>query len=222
MKRRGRLVTFEGIEGSGKSTQISLLAERIRSTGREPVLVREPGGTELGEAIRAVLLAPAEEGIEANAELLLYLAARAQLVARRIAPELDRGAIVLADRFGDASVAYQGGGRGLGLDRVRRLVGFATFGLTPDRTYLLDLPAAAGLSRVRARGRRLDRMEGEGIGFHERVRRAYRAIAAAEPDRVRRLKATDPPETIAARIWRDLRPRLESRGAETSRRRRKE
>jgi dTMP kinase len=208
-RRAGRLITFEGIEGCGKSTQANLLAGWLREQGWSVVEVREPGGTDLGEALRPILLRHAREAIERRAELFLYLAARSQLVARIMEPALAAGKIVVADRFGDASVAYQGGGRELGLERVRSLVRFATGGLVPDRTYLLDLSVMTSLARVRARGE-LDRLEGEGIAFHRQVRSAYRKIAEAEPERVRLLRAARPRERIAESVRRDLAALLRS------------
>jgi dTMP kinase len=199
----GLFLTFEGIEGSGKSSQIARLTAWLRVRGLPVMVVREPGGTRLGEALRRILLAPSAEGITGRAELFLYLASRAQLVAQEIRPALDRGWIVIADRFGDASVAYQGGGRRLGEQPVRNLVRFATGGLRPTRTYLLDLPPEAGLARVRLRGAP-DRLEGEALAFHRAVRASYRRIAKAEPRRVLLLRGDEPPERIAVRIQRDL------------------
>lgn len=209
-RRTGRLITFEGIEGCGKSTQAGLLAAWLRERGCDLLEVREPGGTDLGEALRTLLLRHTPEAVDPRAELFLYLAARSQLVARLIEPALAAGKIVLADRFGDASVAYQGGGRDLGLARVRSLVRFATGGLVPDRTYLLDLSPVTSLKRVRARGG-LDRLEGESLAFHRSVRAAYCSIAEAEPQRVRLLRGAQPPERIAERIRRDLMPLLRSK-----------
>lgn len=200
---RGLFITFEGIEGSGKTTQIQLLGEYLRETGREVMIVREPGGTDLGEALRGLLLAVDSEGIDPRAELFLYLASRAQLVARRIVPALEGGTIVLADRYGDASVAYQGAGRRLGTEEVRALVRFATSGLTPDRTYLFDLLPEESLARVRSRGT-VDRLEAELLPFHKKVRAAYRAIARAEPDRVHVIDGSATIDPIASVIRRDI------------------
>ncbi len=201
--RTGVLVTFEGIEGSGKSTQLARLADRLSSSGYPVEVVREPGGTALGESLRSILLSCDEEGIDPRAELLLYLASRAQLVARVVRPALRAGRIVLADRFGDASIAYQGGGRALGVRRVRSLVRFATGGLLPTRTYLIDLPVATSLARVRSRGS-LDRLEREQIAFHAAVRSAYLEIARSEPERVHVIRGTDAIEKIGDRIASDL------------------
>ncbi len=200
---RGLFLSFEGIEGSGKSTQIERLASWIREQGRAALVVREPGGTALGERLREVLLERASEPIDPKSELLLYLASRAQLVSRVIRPALAQGDIVLADRFGDASVAYQGGGRGLDAARVRSLVRFATGGIQPHRTYLLDLDPGTSLARVRSRGAALDRLEGEALAFHRAVRAAYRRIAVADPSRVLVLRAGDPADRVAERIRRD-------------------
>jgi len=204
-RRRGLLVTFEGIEGSGKSTQLAHLAAALRSEGYGVEVVREPGGTGLGEALRDLLLSYDEEAVDARAELFLYLAARAQLVAHVMRPALAEGRIVLADRYGDASVAYQGGGRSLGVPRVRSMVRFATAGLTPDRTYLLDLSPETSLRRVRSRGA-LDRLERERIGFHRSVRRTYLEIARSDPKRFRVIKAQDSISRIEKRIRDDLAP----------------
>lgn len=205
----GVLITFEGIEGSGKSTQLAALAERLKKDGYAVTVVREPGGTELGEALRSILLEFEAEPIDPRAELLLYLASRAQLIARVVRPALSDGRIVLADRFGDASVAYQGGGRALGPSKVRALVQFATGGLRPARTYLLDLPPRVSLVRAQSRGG-LDRLERERIDFHRTVRRTYLEIARAEPERVRVIRGSGPIEKIGERIASDLIPLLQS------------
>lgn len=170
--------SFEGIDGSGKSTQAKLLAEAFRHSGQEVVEVREPGGTSLGEAIRSLLLDPGRE-IDERAELLLFSAARAQLVAQVIRPALSRGAIVIADRFFDSSTAYQGGGRGVASPEfLATLHRFATTDLAPRRTYLIDVPLAVAFRR---RGERVqDRMEGGGEDFFKRVRDSYLSLASLE------------------------------------------
>lgn len=210
--RSGIFLTFEGIEGTGKSTQIARISAWLREQGRDVLVVREPGGTDLGEALRGILLTPVHEGIAPRAELFLYLASRAQLVAQKIRPALAAGRIVIADRYGDASIAYQGGGRTLGEDRVRSLVDFATGGLRPDRTYLLDLAPEASLARVRSRGTP-DRLEGEALIFHRRVRAAYRRLARTEPGRILLLRGEEPIDAITDRIRRDLTKILTSRPA---------
>ena len=181
----GVLISFEGTEGAGKTTQLDLLEASLRARGQQVLRVREPGGSALGERIRSILLDRGEVGMEPWAELCLYVASRAQLVAERIRPALAAGQIVLADRFGDASVAYQGGGRGLGARRVALLNDWATGGLRPERVFLFDLEPKVGLERIRAaRGiQSFDRLEAEALDFHRRVRRAYRALARREPKR---------------------------------------
>lgn len=195
----GRLITFEGGEGTGKSTQIGLLAERLRRTGRVVVTLREPGGTAVGEAVRAVLLDTEHVTMSARAELLLYAAARAQLVEEVIVPALARGEVVLCDRYRDSSTAYQGHARGLALDMVRELNHAATGGLVPDLTILLDIDPSVGLQRA-TKSAAADRLESEDLAFHERVREGFLAIAESEPGRVKVVDAALTPEEIAERI----------------------
>lgn len=197
---RGKLITLEGGEGAGKSTLLAGLQKHLRAQGVELVQTREPGGTPLGEAVRAIVLDPAHRDMCAEAELLLMFASRAQLVRECIEPALAAGQWVLCDRFTDASYAYQGGGRGVPNERIATLEQWATGGLTPDLTLLLDLPVATGRARAAGRGE-ADRIEVEGDTFFERVRAAYRARAAAEPTRFRLIDATlTPPEVLAAAI----------------------
>lgn len=201
----GTFLTFEGIEGSGKSTQARRLAERLRGSGAEVVLTREPGGTPLGERLRALLLA-AESPVLPETELLLYAADRAQHVAETILPALSRGAVVVCDRFLDATLAYQGVARGLGTEAVLRLHARPPLNLRPHRTLLLDLDPEEALSRARARdaarggSREEGRFEAEPLRFHRRVREGYLAIAAAEPSRVRVVLASGTEEAVAARV----------------------
>jgi dTMP kinase len=197
----GRLIAFEGVEGAGKSTQLELL--RLALVGRagpagtrEVVVTREPGGTPVGERVRALLLDPAVE-LHPRTEALLFAAARAELVERVIRPALERGAVVLCDRYLDSSLAYQGGARGLGLGPVEEVNRFATGGLLPDLVVLLDLDPADGLRR-RARGR--DRIEAQDLGFHRRVRDAFRGLAAADPERFAVVDAAAPVPEVAARV----------------------
>lgn len=198
MTVRGKLISLEGGEGAGKSTAMEFLAERIAARGVELVRVREPGGTPAGEAIRSVLLDPDFKGLDANTELLLMFASRAQLVAQIVKPALERGAFVLADRFTDASFAYQGGGRGIDeafiAELERRVVG-----LKPDLSLLLDLPVEAGLARARKRGPQ-DRIETESSTFFERVRSAYRERAGREPERWRIVDASQPIDAVLAQL----------------------
>jgi len=195
---RGFLVTFEGGEGSGKSTQIERLAAFLRAEGHEVVTAREPGTTEVGEAVREILLRTAPERLSAAAELALFLAARAELVAEVVRPALAAGTVVLLDRYGDSSVAYQGHGRGLDPERVGELSAFVTGGLVPDLTVLIDVPVEA--SAARARERAPDRIERAGTAFHRRVRDGYRKLALNEPERFVVLDGTGSIETVQSAI----------------------
>jgi len=190
--RSGRLITIEGLDGAGKSTLASALAEELRRRGAEVELLREPGGVEASERIRALVQDPALE-ILPRAEALLYAAARAQLVKELLAPLLERGSLVLLDRFVDSSLAYQGGGRSLGVEQVRAVNAFATDAIAPDRTLLLRVDPAVGRERQRGRGHGSDRLEREAEAFFARVAEAYEQIAAAEPERVRVLDAARAP-----------------------------
>ena len=189
-------LTVEGIEGCGKSTQARRLAEAI---GPKALLTVEPGATELGVAIRTLLLEQRSREVSPLAELLLFFADRAQHVHEVVRPALAAGRIVISDRYADSTTAYQGYGRGLSLDLIRTLTAHATGGLVPDLTLLLDLPVAAGLARARRRGL-ADRMESEEIGFHERVRQGYLKLAAEEPARWVVIDATGSEDEVAARI----------------------
>jgi dTMP kinase len=194
MSAPGLFISIEGGEGAGKSTVIAALQESLAASGREVVLTREPGGTPEGEAIRALLLDPANQ-LAPETELLLMFASRAQLVRRVIRPALARGAVVVADRFTDASFAYQGGGRGLDMGRIAELERWAA-GIKPDFTLLLDVGVAQGLARARARGGEPDRIEREREDFFERVRAVYLARAAAEPTRFRVVDASQPVQDV--------------------------
>jgi len=197
---RGRFISLEGGEGAGKSTLLAGLREHIAGRGVTLVLTREPGGTAVGEAVRALVLDPAARGMAAETELLLMFASRAQLVREVIAPALSAGQWVLCDRYVDASYAYQGGGRGQPVARIAELECWACAGLVPDLTLLLDLPVATGRARAAGRGE-ADRIEIEADAFFERVRASYRARAAAEPARFRVLDAgRTPGEVLHAAI----------------------
>lgn len=203
---RGRFVTLEGLEGVGKSTNGASLAEALRAAGHRVLTTREPGGTPLGERLRALVL---ESGgtMRAETELLLMSASRVEHVAEVIEPALARGEWVLCDRFLDASVAYQGGGRGLGMAFVARLHAELGVTLSPDLTFLLDMPVGGSLDRMRARGRP-DRIEREGEAFFERARDAYLARAAADPERVVIVDAARPLDEVWASIVAALAERL--------------
>ncbi|HET8899744.1 MAG TPA: dTMP kinase [Rhodanobacteraceae bacterium] len=204
-----RLITLEGGEGAGKSTLLAGLQQLIVAHGIQPVLTREPGGTGLGEAVRALVLNPAHPQLCAESELLLMFASRAQLVREVIRPALAAGRWVLCDRFTDASYAYQGGGRGQPVERIAELERWAADGLKPDLTLLLDLDVDAGRARAAGRGE-ADRIEVEADGFFERVRATYRARAAAEPSRFRLLDASAAPAAVLAQAAQALAPLFEA------------
>lgn len=193
--RRGKFISLEGGEGAGKSTLLAGLREHLAAQGIDLRLTREPGGTALGESVRAIVLDPARHGMCAESELLLMFAARAQLVREVIEPALAAGQWVLCDRYVDASYAYQGGGRGQPAARIAELERWACDGLKPDLTLLLDLPVATGRARAAGRGD-ADRIEVEADAFFERVRAAYRARAAAEPARFHVIDAGQPPDRV--------------------------
>ena len=195
----GLFITLEGPEGAGKSTNREYLAERLRAEGIEVVLTREPGGTPLAERIREVLLTPGEEPMNADTELLLVFAARAQHLAEVIRPALARGAVVLCDRFTDATYAYQGGGRGLSQERIASLETFVQGSLRPDLTLIFDLPIEVGMARASARGR-LDRFEQEGRTFFDAVRSTYLKRAEAEPARYRLVDAAQSLENVQLQL----------------------
>ena len=188
-------MTIEGIDGAGKTTLAAGLADALRERGIDAEALREPGGVELSERVRALVQDPALE-VDPRTEALLYAAARAQLVAERVRPALAEGRWVLLDRFVDSSLAYQGAGRGLGIDAVRAINEFGTGGLTPDRTLLLRIDPAAGRARAEGRGAAPDRLEREADTFFAEVARCYDELAAAEPDRIRVLDATCAPEEL--------------------------
>lgn len=207
-RRRGVFIVLEGPEGAGKSTQIGLLASRLAALGRECVLTREPGGTRAGDAIRHVLLDPAQR-IAPLAEFLLYSASRAQLVEEVIAPALRAGNDVISDRFTGASVAYQGHGRGVELDLIDLLNARVSQGLTPDLTVLLDIDPATGLDRAAARSSH-DRLEAESLEFHVRVRAGFVSQAQTRPDWLLVDGAADK-ASVAANIWRAVEPLVTQR-----------
>ncbi|MFC5437601.1 dTMP kinase [Rhodanobacter umsongensis] len=192
---RGKFISLEGGEGAGKSTLLAGLRDCIQQRGIALVQTREPGGTAAGEAVRAIVLDPAQRGLAAETELLLMFASRAQLVREVIEPALRAGQWVLCDRYADASYAYQGGGRGQPMERIAELERWACAGVVPDLTLLLDLPVATGRARAAGRGD-ADRIEAEADAFFERARAVYRERAVAEPDRFRVIDASQSPAAV--------------------------
>jgi dTMP kinase len=203
----GLFVTFEGGEGSGKSTQMARLEERLRRSGFDPLLVREPGGTKLAESIRGLLLDPGAP-VGAVTEALLMVAARSDLVANRLRPALESGRIVLCDRYTDSTLAYQGGGRGLDGGMLASWNRAATGGLVPDLTLLFDLEPELGLARRAAAHGSANRIDLESEAFHSRVRERYLQIARAEPTRFTVLDADRPAPELAERVWSAVAARL--------------
>jgi len=205
---KGLFITFEGPDGSGKTTQMRRLVERLQAKGESVVVTREPGGTPIGDRIRELLLSPDHKEMEDQTEVLLYAASRAQHVREVIVPALEAGNIVVCDRFVDASIAYQGYGLGLKPETVADINRFATGGLQPDRTYLLDIPVSVSRERLLLRagaagGAALDRIEQKESAYHERVREGFLLIASNEPQRVLRIDADQGVDDIAAIIGAD-------------------
>ena len=192
-------ITFEGPEGSGKSTQLPQLAQFLEEKGLSVVRTREPGGTKIGDQIREVLVRMDNIELHPRTEILLFLAARAQLVEELIIPSLQQGKIILCDRYGDSTLAYQGYGHGLDLDTLRAMLHFATGGLKPDLTILLDVDVMTGLKRkkIKEEWNRLDAFE---LSFHERVRAGYHILAGQEPERWKIVDATQNPEQVHTEI----------------------
>ncbi|MBX5479471.1 MAG: dTMP kinase [Pyrinomonas methylaliphatogenes] len=212
---RGVFITFEGIDGSGKSTHLRLLASELRLRGYNLVTTREPGGTPLGARLRDLLLR-GEEQVDPLAELLLYAADRAQHVRTLVRPALETGHIVLSDRYADATVAYQGAGRGFPSDLIADIVRIGTDGLMPDLTLVFDVSVAVAHARMRKRNgieKEEDRFEREEVEFHTRVRDAYRQLAAQEPARVRLIDASGSIEETHARVIEIVLPFLEENAA---------
>ncbi len=207
---RGLLITFEGGEGCGKSTQIHRLAERLKREGATVQQTREPGGTELGEAIRDLLQHNrAGHGMCAESELLLFAASRAQIVRERILPALERGEVVLCDRFLDSTSVYQGVARAIDPIEVAAINQFATAGLLPDLTLLIDLDPEVGLQRAREdRAAPLDRMEQEALAFHQEVRRGYLELAAIDQERIHVLDGIQDVDSLEDEIWKAVESRL--------------
>ncbi len=205
MKPRGIFITFEGMDGSGKTTQMHRLAERLRSMGRTVTETVEPGGPPISQKIRRILLDSANQELSPTTEILLYFASRAQNVDQWILPALGRGEIVLSDRFTDSSLVYQGVGRGLGIPTVNDLERIACRGLKPDLTILVDVDAEASLARARSRNQAEPhcetRMDDQAIEFHLKVHQAYRALAAAEPERVKLVDGRTGMDEIEREVW---------------------
>jgi dTMP kinase len=210
MTGRGRFITFEGPEGSGKSTQLRLLAEHLRKAGQDVLETQEPGGTPIGIQIRHVLLDAKNRELCPTAELLLMFASRAQNVDELILPALSAGRTVLSDRFTDSTLVYQGVGRALGAEVVYELDRIACRGLIPDLTLVIDIDAETGLARARQRGAGTGgsetRIEEQDVGFHRRVREAYRQLAADESRRVRLIDGSQTREAVAEQVWQAVKP----------------
>lgn len=209
MPARGLFVSFEGSEGCGKSTQIQLLKTRLEELGQTAEFTREPGGTALGEAVRHLLqFAPEGEGMCPESELLLFAASRAQLVREKLAPILESGTHVLADRFLDSTTVYQGMARGLDLESVTRINHFAVGESVPDVTFVLDIDAEVALKRARSNSKQRDRMESEPMEFYQLVREGYLKLAQEGGERFVLLNAEDSIESLGEKIWEVLRPKL--------------
>ena len=201
-------ITFEGTEGSGKTTQINHLANKLSDACYSVQNTREPGGSNIGDQIREILLSTANEKLSATSELLLYAASRAQHVREIIVPALKNGKIVISDRFSDATVAYQGYGRNLDLVLINHLNQIATDGLAPDITFLLNLPVEIGLQRASISRGKLDRIERESLEFHERVQNGYLSIAKEDTNRIKIIDATQPIDVIFNEIWSILKVKI--------------
>ena len=205
VKQTGILISFEGMDGSGKTTQMNRLADRLRALGRDVLVTVEPGGPPIAQKIRRIILDAEHSEMSPVAEVLLYFASRAQNVDQWIRPALARGEIVLTDRFTDSSVVYQGVGRGLGVDTILELDRIACRGLKPDLTILVDVDAEASLARARARNAAEPhpetRLDDESMEFHRKVHDAYHALAAAHPERIRLVDGRAPIDRIEAAVW---------------------
>ncbi len=207
---RGVLITFEGVEGSGKSTQAERLLKRLTALGFDCLLSREPGGTEIGEAIRRILLDPAHKAMDGRTELFLYLASRNQHVREKVLPALEAGRVVILDRFADSSAAYQGYGRELGEKLVSRLNKLATAALRPQLSVLVDVAVKVGQLRKQADA--LDRLEREQVQFHERVREGYLYLARRAPGRFKVVDGSLPPDELEEKVFRHVREMLKRKG----------
>jgi len=200
-------ISFEGPDGGGKSTQACLLVDHLKGRGLNVLLTREPGGTPIGDQIRRTLMDLGNTGMDPRTEILLFSASRAQIVHQVIRPHLESGGVVVCDRFYDSTLAYQGYGHGLDLDALRTITKFATGGLRPDLTLLLDLPAEAGLERRRSGGQ-WNRLDAYDLAFHQRVRQGYFELAKTEPERWVRIDATQPVDEVQAAVRQAVNARL--------------
>ena len=196
---KGKFITIDGVEGAGKSTQIAFICDYLKSRQIDVVLTREPGGTDVGEKIRELLLSNATGKMHADTELMLMFAARNEHIQNKILPALEKGAWVLSDRFSDASYAYQGGGRGLSIERIAQLEAWTLQDFVPDMTLLLDLSVELGMSRVENRGEK-DRIESEAMDFFNRVRQTYIDRSKQYPDRIKLIDSSQTPEHTKAQI----------------------
>ena len=201
-------ISIEGIEGAGKSTQLAFIQRYLSENGKQLTVTREPGGTELGEAIRTLLLTPTETGMAIDTELLLMFSARAEHIAQVIKPALDRNEWVLSDRFTDATFAYQGGGRGIEQQRINELAQWTLKGLQPDLTLLFDLPVELGQQRVLSRNQGVDRFEQEKVDFFQKVRNCYLERAEKEPQRIKIIDASQSISEIEHQLTHILQPLL--------------
>lgn len=207
----GLFITIEGPDGAGKSTLVKKLQAAVAAeTERSLVVTREPGGSEIAEEIRAIILNPIHTKMDARTEALLLAAGRRQHVVEKIRPALERGDIVLCDRFVDSSIAYQGQGRGIGIDKVKAINAFAVEGLKPDVTLYLDIAAEEGLKRIKSKdsNRQQDRLELEEITFHERVREGYERLIEEDPKRFSRIDASQDPDKVFDAAWTVLKARI--------------
>ena len=212
----GLFITFEGPDGSGKSTQARLFAEHLRTEGHDVLETAEPGGTPIGQQIRRILLDPSNQDLRPTTELLLMFAARAQNVEQWILPALEQGKIVVCDRFTDSSIAYQGAGRGLGWKTVLELDRIACHGLVPGLTLCIDIDTEAGLARARSRnldaaGKKESRLDEQAVEFHRKARAAYHELALREPRRFRLIDGLGTPEAVAERVWAEFRSFLSAK-----------
>lgn len=198
---KGKFITFEGSEGSGKSTQIELAQQYLESKGKDVLFLREPGGVKISENIRNILLDPKTKDMTDECETLLYMAARAQLVGEIIVPALNSGKVILCDRFLDSTVAYQGYGNGVDIEKIKNIGKFVTQGFTPDLTFLFDLNVEEGFARI---NRSKDRIEQRGIDYHSRVRNGYLEIAKSEPSRVKLIDARKSKEEIQSMVQKHI------------------